>query len=199
MKNRDIKDKKSKQKLLWAFFIIFIMISSSAAFVYNFFVTNNTTNNKTKTEYKGYKFNLNENGGWQTNYKGYNIEFYYLPNELDDINIDSIKLNENKIYLAYNASEVHQSILFNIQRISYILLLNDKIGTPSCIEEKNCPDIPIVECKGSNKVIYFNKVDSNFDKDKVLISEDNCYIISSDDTGINKVTDKLIYKIIGLA
>jgi hypothetical protein len=192
MKN---KDDKSKTKLFWALFIILIMISSSGAFIYDFYASNNKDNNSKQT-YNGYKFEATSSNTWQTTFNGQTLQFYYTPKELESINVKDINLDTNKIYLAFNASDSDQVINFNRDRIRSILAYNNVIATPACIAEDNCPDIPIVDCKGNIPVLYLKKLINSTDIN--INKQDNCYTVEAYNDGFNKFTDRLIYKILGI-
>lgn len=193
MKPKEFKGKKSKTKTYWAVLIILIMVSSSIGFVYNFIKDDSDIRNK--IEYNGFTFFRSQNG-WITSYNGQQFELNYLPTELNDVRINMIDLAD-KVYLAYNASNYNQLILFNLQRISYILGLNDIRGVLACIDKENCPDIPIVDCNNENKIVYFKKVSGL--NNTFISNVDSCVIIeASDDINFNKATDKIIYDIMGI-
>jgi hypothetical protein len=186
------KDNKSKTKLFWALFIILIMISSSGAFIYDFYSGNNKDNNK--QTYNGYKFEATSSNTWQTTFNGQAMQFYYLPKEVESIDVKDINLNTNKVYLAFNASDSDQVINFNRDRIRAVLAYNNILATSACISEDNCPDIPIVDCKGNIQVLYLKKLINSTDIN--INKQDNCYIIEAYNDGFNKFTDRLIYKIL---
>ncbi|MEK6973702.1 MAG: hypothetical protein AABW41_00420 [Nanoarchaeota archaeon] len=188
------RDNKSKTKLWWAIFIIFVMLSSSAAFVWNSF-SNTNGNVKDKATFNGYKFKINSNGIWETIYKGQTFEFYYLPDQLNDISLNDITINEQKVYISYNASVNDQYTALNMQRLRLLMYLNNIMGIASCIEEKNCPDIPVVDCDGSNKVIYLKLNEDNIGRIETL---ENCIVISGNSIAMNKAVEKLIYRMMDI-
>ena len=194
MKN---KDNKSKTKLFWALFIILIMISSSGAFIYDFY-TSNSNKDSSKQTYNSYKFEATSSSTWQTTINGQVIQFYYLPKDVESINIKDINLNTNKVYLAFNASDSDQVISFNRDRIRSILAYDNIIATPACIDEHNCPDVPIINCKENLKVLYLKKSAIINSTDISINKQDNCYVIEAYNEGFNKFTDRLIYKILGI-
>ena len=93
-------------------------------------------------------------------------------------------------------------MLFNMQRIGFILGLKKINAVLACVDENKCPDIPIVDCNNDNKVIYFKKSDryqTNNSNEPGVNTINNCIIVeASDDIGFNKASDKIIYKVIGI-
>lgn len=185
---------KSKTKLWWAIFIIFVMLSSSVAFVFTSF-SNTDGNVKDKATFNGYKFKINSNGIWETSYKGQIFEFYYLPDQLNDITLNDITINDQKVYIAYNASANNQYTALNMQRLRLLMYLNNIISVASCIDKKDCPDIPVVDCNGSNKVIYLKLNEDNLGRIENL---GNCIVISGNSIAMNKATEKLMYTMMGI-
>ena len=151
---RDLEKQYRRNKLLMAFFIIGIMLLSSFAFVINYYSTSND-GTATKVDYNGYKFDIDQNGIYQTNYNGQVVQLYNNPKNIESINLNNIIFNTNKVYLAYNFSENDQSILLDINRVKYAFALKGIISNPSCIEAKDCPDLPVTDCNLDFDIIYF--------------------------------------------
>lgn len=194
MARRDFEKQDKRNKLLMALFIIAIMILSSAAFVINYYATSNDSSNK--IEYNGYKFEITANGIYQTEYQGQIIQLYNNPRDLELINIDNINLNADRIYLAYNTTQNDQSILIDLNRLKYVFAIKGIISNPSCIEDKDCPDLPIVDCKSNDNIIYFkNSYIQNYNINK----QNSCNIIEADTLTMNKITDKIVLRVLGIA
>ncbi|MBN1385897.1 hypothetical protein JW968_02850 [Candidatus Woesearchaeota archaeon] len=102
LKSREEKKKRMSKQTLMTIFIAAIMISSIAGFLY--------MGGGTQTSnYNGHKFKLLSNRMWETEVNGVSYYFYYLPEEVQNLNLnpDAYHLlqDSNAIGLTFNPKD----------------------------------------------------------------------------------------------
>ncbi len=175
---------KSKKLLVYilGLGIILLMVGS----VLSLWVFKEEQNTETTTfEYNGYKF-INSNNGYILNINNKNIAFNYLPNELEDINIEGFNFVNNKYYILFDSAELNEGS-YEVSKIKAILNYFGVSGVPACIKEEGCTDIPIKDC--STDAIYLKKGDNK------IYNQDKCIVLSYDNSG--KIIDLFFYKALG--
>ncbi|MBI4159039.1 hypothetical protein HY500_02145 [Candidatus Woesearchaeota archaeon] len=179
-----------KKTQLMALFIIFLMVSSAAGFIFGSFSQENQDSN---LEYKGQKFLLNQDGRYFTTISGVQFVFDNNPQELENIEAPSLDLfNSQKFYIIFDPPQDNQVIGYNMQKLGYFLQANNKIVYTACSEEEGCPeDLPIKDCREYS--FYFKQANQS----RAYI-QDNCYVIEGKDEDITKFTDKIDLKLVGL-
>ena len=189
-RNPDSGNKISKKSLYLTIFIVVIMVSSVIGFVA---FTGQDDGVKADLEYNGFSF-IKANSGWITKINSRDIYFDYLPNEVKDINYDKSKLSiQSKVYIAYDPSKkenmdfILSKLDSNIKSLGYTTNL-------ACVKEKNCPDVPVVDCESKDNILFL-KIDNKND----IYRDKGCIIIEGIDTiELAKATDRFIYSITGV-
>lgn len=174
------------KKILVSFvgiFIIGLMILSTL----NIMDTQDKTN---KIKYKNHIF-TKQNDQWVTYIDNNAIAFKYNPLELENITIPNYNFYVSKLYLAYDPKDISNE-QFIIQRAGSILQYFKIKPVLSCISEKDCPDIPIVNCK-DNDVLYLKYSDEQ----KIYI-DDKCLVIQGTPEQQLMYLDKVFYSLLGI-
>lgn len=201
MKQKEVKkDEKSNRKrnILFAVLIAFLMITSVfGIFVYN---TNDSNNEDTSNlEYGGYTFYSVE-GKWAIVYNNQYIYFDFNPKQLEDIALDEnliIPVSGEKIYIAQDYSKDRSNQDFSVRHLAGVLSLVGAKPVLSCIDETDCPDIPLVECGGSKNVIDFRVVNNTGSKTRIY-KEGSCSVFEGDSQGLLKAINKYEYFVLGI-
>ncbi len=176
---------KSKRFLtsLFGIFIISIMLLS----VLNVYETKDESNN---IEYNGELFTNNGNY-WILNLNGNNLYFLYNPLELKGIDLFDYNLN-NKIYLAYDPVDLNNE-LFVIRESTNLLNYMNVKPVISCYEEKDCPDIPLVNCNDYDSIILkYNENKTN------IYKEGRCLVLEGNPEYQLKYINKMVYNGLGI-
>jgi len=145
------------------------------------------------TKYNGYDF-YEQYGQWSATIRGQQYLFLNSPMDLENI---SIPLNINswlakeKVYLAYVPND--QLVVDSyIQLLGAVLYQNGIIPQQACAVEKDCPDIPVINCEKEGVILLSG--------DETIISQDNnCLILqATDDLKMQKLTERVAYQILGV-
>lgn len=202
MKQKEVKqDEKSNRRrnILFAVLIAFLMITS----VFGIFVYNNDSNKKTKDtnnlNYNGHTF-YNVGGKWALTYNNQYIYFDFNPKQLEDITLDKtlkIPASGEKIYIAQDYSRDRSNQDFLVRHLAGVLTLIGARPVLSCIDEADCPDIPLVDCNSGKNVIDFRIVNNTGLKTRVY-KEDSCSVFRGDSDGVLKAVNKYEYFILGI-
>lgn len=179
------------KKTQWmALFIIFLMISSAAGFIFGGFSQEDTGSN---LEYKGQKFLLSQDGRFFTTINDVQFVFDYSPSDLETVDVPPLDLfNSQKYYIFFEPSYKDEVIDYNMQKLGYFLQATNKIVYTACAQEEGCPeDLPIKNCQDYS--FYFKQANQS----RAYI-QDNCYIIEGKGEEITKITDKVDLKLLGL-
>lgn len=168
---------------LFGIFIISIMVFS----VLNVYETRDKNN---IVKYKNYEF-VKKDNYWSLNYNGKNLDLRYNPSELEDIKLVNYNIPE-KLYIAYDPKD-YENELFVIREGFGLFSYASIKPVLSCSEEKDCPDIPLIDCKVNNAIIlkYIE------DKTNVYI-DNNCLVIEGNTDYQLKYLYKMIYNILGI-
>ena len=63
----------------------------------------------------------------------------------------------------------------------------------ACTKEEGCGDIPIMDCRNSNKAVYLRKTNTT-----QIFKEDNCIVLEYASGEEIKVINKFMYGILGV-
>ena len=142
------------------------------------------------------------NTGWSTGIDDKMIEFNYLPQEVESINISTEPANilkESKvIYITFNPNNksVQQ---FELARLQLGLVLSDNFqiyAMPGITEPSSLYQQPIADCNNATQALPVVKfIDSNETKAYV---ENDCVIIEAEKTTVLAVKDKILYQMLGI-
>ncbi|MDD5650885.1 MAG: hypothetical protein PHF86_10800 [Candidatus Nanoarchaeia archaeon] len=174
------------KKILVSFigiFIIGLMVLSTL----NIIETQDKTN---KIKYKNYSF-TKQNDQWITYINNKAIAFKYNPLELENTIIPNYNFYISKLYLAYDPIDISNE-QFIIQRAGSILQYFNIRPVLSCISEKDCPDIPLINCK-NNDALYLK-----YSNDTKVYIEDKCLVIQGTPDQQLMYLDKVFYNLLGI-
>lgn len=187
---------KKKKKWNWAAIIIsFILISSTFAITFFGFTTETDTTRK----YKDYKFTRTSDG-WQAKINGRQVFFNYLPQEVENIEMDrtiadSLVTPEIDITSNINDTNADAIALAEVQ-MEQVLRDLSFIYVRKGFDTNTSFNLPIITCNESDNipVIYF-KTGLNTS----IIVETKC-IIAEGASGqdILRLKDRIIYAIYGI-
>ena len=197
MKFRNPKDsdKKSKKTIYFVIVIVFLMVSSVVGFVIFSGAGNDNNEVNADFEYNGYGF-TKLNSGWLTKINQAEVYFDYLPTEVSEINYNKEeKLSiSSKVYLAYDPAEKDSNMDFILGKVDQNLRILGYTTNLACINEQNCPDIPIVDCSNNQNVLLIKIGNTNR-----IYKQDGCLFVEGEDIiGVSKSSDKFIYSITGV-
>ena len=197
MKFRNPKDsdKKSKKTIYFVIVIVFLMVSSVVGFVIFSGAGNDDNQTTADFEYNGYGF-TKLNSGWLTKINQADVYFDYLPTEVSEINYNKEeKLSiSSKVYLAYDPAEKDSNMDFILGKIDQNLRILGYTTNLACVNEQNCPDIPIVDCNNNQNVLLIKIGETNR-----IYKQDGCLFVEGEDIiGVSKSSDKFIYSITGV-
>lgn len=189
---KDIKEKKKKKVLIPIFIIAIMVLSTLGYMILQQKEVEELTGNGNYVEYNGLKLYQTQNSKWVVNVNNKNYVFDSSPDELKDVNVPIITLPE-KVYLIFDASKRDENVDYSMQKLSLTMDNLDKIIIPSCLSEKDCPDIPIKDCS-SDEAFYF-KIMPEGSNPRVFI-DGKCIVMEGDALGLSKMTDAVDLKII---
>ncbi len=178
---------KNKYAIAFAAIVLFVMVFSILA------IKLGNTNEEIETlEYNGFKFSINGNI-WVSKINGIDYNFEYNPKDLEGIN--SIELKDygfnTKIYLLYDPIENNHND-YEIQRLRQFLASKGTVNL-ACIKEEGCGDLPIIDCRNTNKAVYLKVSDKN-----EIYNEENCTVLSAVKEEELKVINRFIYGVLGV-
>lgn len=190
MKSKDTRyeDRKNrKRNIIWALFIIIIMVSSVLGYI------EMRTDEESKYSYNGFKF-AKQNDKFVTTINNKDYVFDYFPTDIQNISIKTNNFNSQKVYLVFNASERDQNLEYVLSKVSYTLNSLGYSIVFACAEEKDCPDIPIVKCAEEKDAVLFKKNNST----EKIYTINKCNVIEGDAIGLVKASDRFNYHILGV-
>lgn len=187
MKVKPPRAKKVSNKKNWfiGLAIAFVMVSSALALWKG-------EDPNTNYKYGAYEFIKTERG-WTTLFDGNYINFDYGPKELENLTISINPVVGNKVYLAYNPLDKDTNMNYVLQKLYETMVLLKIRPILACYQEKNCPDIPIINCKGEDTV--FKIIKSN---ETNIYKEDSCLVIEGNISELNRVANKLSLILLGI-
>ena len=142
-------------------------------------------NNDSKLKYNNFEFVKQDNYWVLEN----SFVFKYSPKETEDFNFESylnpINNYQDKPLYIYSEnnlaeSEIYKNLYYVAQRIQY-----------ACIEGKSCKEnVPIKTCEDNFIIIS----ESEFNVEQ----KENCLFISGPKENLDKISDEVLFKIIGV-
>lgn len=178
----------NKTKVM-AWFIVVIMVLSVLGIVGSSFFSEE----ERRPEYNRFDF-AKVNNQWLLKINDKDYYFQYLPQELENITSPpAISLDIPKIYLAYRPKDI---INYDkaISSMGYVLYHHHKILLQkACAEEKDCPDIPIINCQEKPGIVILSGEENSYTQDEKCLR-----ITAADNEKLQKLTERLIYKLLGV-
>ncbi len=168
-----------KRNLVLPLFVVTIMISSTLGFM--------SGDSYDSEQYGDYTF-TKVNSGWVTYIEGKQYLFEYLPSDLEDMdyNLDSVDLTD--LYIAYNPAELNDDMNYAISKLRNFLAYRGEFSQIACLDEENCPDIPVVSCEGDNVIGFING-------EEKIYKDDKCTYVSGE---FIKSVNRICYDILGV-
>jgi len=144
---------------------------------------------KTKENYKGIDFELMEDG-WHFGIQGINFVTMYLPSETENISADILISAQDyagkPLYFSPDSlyegvREIEKNLYFIAERMQYACLDYNC----SSYAVKNCTTDSVILIKPGNETI--------------ISQDENCILITASQSEVVRASDKLLFKILGLA
>lgn len=183
---------KSKRNYIFVFvgIIIFTMVFSILAIKLGNIDTKEETE---KLEYAGFEFSVNGNL-LVSKINGIDYGFEYAPKEVEDLESIPLKSESfnSKIYLLYDPIEYNEND-FEFIRLKQFLLSKGVNINFACTNEEGCGDLPIIDCRNTNKAVYLKTSNKN-----EIYTEENCIVLSAVKGEELKVVNRFIYGILGV-
>ncbi len=181
----------TKKAMAW--FIIILMSLSVLGFIGGSLYGGNS-DSSTKTEYNGFTF-YNRNFRWEAQIQGQTYSFQYLPTELENITfavpLDDLR-SSPRMYLGYKPNDTI-AVQPYLQHLARVLFANGIIPQDACTEERNCPDIPVLDCTEKPGIMMLAGEHNAYAR------EEKCIVITIADTAeAQKATERLIYGWLGV-
>jgi uncharacterized membrane protein len=181
----DSERKKRRNQIILGVVMIFILVISTVGFA---LLSNSGENSVVlkESEISGVRFYFDENV-WVGQLNNKNHAFFFLPEELEDIEINMTNRKANYInqplYWVHSSKSINQ-LQYNLFP-EYILRLNG-----ACIEGENCEDetLPIKNCSVDNIVIF-----SESEENTEVYQREKCVYIKGN---LVKGTDKFLYRVL---
>src|SRR3989344_5930785 len=202
MKQKEVKkDEKSNRKrnIIFAVIIVFLMVTS----VFGILVYNQDSNeaktDTTNLEYNGYVI-YNVNNKWAVLYGSQYIYFDFNPKQLEDVSIGadvSIPFSGDKVYIAQDYSKDRSNQDFSVRQIGSILTLIGSKVVFACNSDKDCPDIPLVDCNSGKDVIDIRSSNTSVSNLRIY-KQGGCTVFEGDSNQISKEINKYGYFVIGV-
>ncbi len=196
-----IRDKAPEKKGISKQAIWTIILGSTMVFSIFGIMFSGYDSGRQQIKYNDYEFQQTTTG-WSTEIDDKMIEFNYLPQELESIQISSEPANilkESKVlYITFNPNNksVQQ---FELARLQLGLTLSESFQIytmPGITEPSELYQQPIVDCNNATQSLPILKfVESNETK---AYLEDSCIIIEADKTTALAVKDKILYQMLGI-
>jgi len=198
----EIEKKETRRKTTLGIVLVMLLILSTAGYAIlnressSQSASSSGGNSNAQTiDYKGLKFESQENGLWKFEISGAQQAFYssYTPAEVEHIKVPFVSLQElanQPIYYSGNVLAVSE-IISNIA--PYVLRAQEACYTSNV----SCTgDLPVKNCS-ANFLIIMEFNDSGNKTSRVTRNE-NCLFIESKDSEILKTTDALLFRILGI-
>lgn len=164
-------------------FIIGLMILSSL----NVFETKDTTNT---LKYKNYIF-YKQTDQWISTINNQQISFFYNPLQLENVTLPYFSFSLPKMYIAYDPADMENE-KFVVQRAYSILQYSNIRPVLACYNEKDCPDIPIIDCSKDDSLYIKYSNNTN------IYIQDKCLVVEGNQDYQLKYLDKIFYNLLGI-
>ncbi len=187
----EIKKKQKRNQVIIGIALVVLMVSSTIGFavVFNNSPGTNTSEDE-KISYNGIEFTKGQQGLWEFNVQGSTFTTYYSPKDTESIEINlSANINDfaqKPLYFSSTNKEAISEIATNIGRIS-------SRAQEACLNEETCEnkELPIKTC--SDNIIII--LESNETK---TYKQDKCIFIESPKEDHLMLSDKLVFRILGI-
>lgn len=178
-----------QNKTFWAWFILIIMVLSSAGLVMNY-RTNDTTKPKVYNNLKFYP----TQSGYMAVVNNQQLFFLYFPADLESIPMDAdLDINSEKVYLVFDPDD---ELRFDnpMNRLGSIVYGTNRRYVKACIQDEGCPDIPVVDCEESTSKFYFKESNTT-----QIYTDRTCTVLNAGSKeDMEKIVELIYFKILGI-
>ena len=188
--SKELKENKQKRnQTIVGVILVTVMLASILGF--SFVGENNSSANK-KIKYNGIEFE-EQNGFWFANIGNSQFSFRYNPEQIKEISLNAPNINLNSysgkpVYIYSNNTEAGAEIYRNLNYFAQRI----QPACPSEMEKKECDENWPVKTCDDNFIIISE------DKNSEITKKDNCVFIKGQTESLTKLTDKFLFKIIGI-
>lgn len=189
-----MRTRKINWNKVMAWFIVAIMVLSVLGIVGSSFFSGGE-----RAEYNGFdlvKVNnlwLLKEGGKKGEEGGNDYYFRYLPSELENLSSPGeVKVEGGRLYFGFQPDD---RINFDkaIGSLAYFFYNQGVSSQKACITEKDCPDIPIINCEEKPGIVIISGEKNGYTQDE------KCLIMTAaDNEELEKLTERLLYKLLGV-
>jgi len=183
---KEIEKKQNRNKAIIAFVFIGLMVLSTAGFA---LFSGTGIGNENIRDYNGVEFSLNENGYWEFQIQGQNFQTSYTPEETEQISADFVSISEingKPLYFFNSDASSLSEIVYNLGR--YASRYQEVcLGGMPCNNPEN-----VVKTCDDNVIVFRESNESS------VIREDNCIFLNSSPGNEVLVSNRLIFKALGV-
>jgi hypothetical protein len=189
--------KKMSKQMLWTIILGGVMLLSTFGIMFSSY--NEGTD---KVRYGGYTFKRSSTG-WTAEINGKDIQFSYLPADLEKMNISSEVteklLGSKVIYMTFNPNTRHVAE-FELMRFELAENLANLFGIyamAGITENSTAYSQPIVDCGNATATLPVVSIaDANETDSRV---EGDCVVLETDQHSAMALKDKLVYEMLGIS
>lgn len=179
------------KKKAMGWFIIIVMVLGSAGIIGGgIFGGDDST--VEEQDYKGFKF-IKYGEIWQVDLEGQRYAFVNSPADLEGISFNTDVrgwLAIEKVYVGYLPDDT-LGVTDARNRISAVLYSKGVIAQQACVEEKGCPDIPLVDCSKPTVILRSGKFGVDV--------EEQCVTLMAEDVlELEKLAERFLYGLLGV-
>jgi hypothetical protein len=181
--------KEKKNQIIVGVIMVGLLVLSTAGFALMNTTSGGSTSGDYPTrEYNGFEF-VRQNNLWITQVNQKTIAFGNLPDEIEDVEINTQKglsFFLNKPLYVVNGNESTEVIRFNMLP-EYVLRVNE-----ACLEGEICEneELPVKSCDNDVIIIFQNE-----NSPTIVYDEGNCIYIEGNK---EKGADKLLHQLLGI-
>lgn len=191
---------KSKAGMYMAIFIAAVMVLS----IGGVFLSNPSS--ESDYSYNGHDFK-NSNNMWVTKIDGKEITFYFLPQEVETLDVskqavDIIKNSQGLIITSNPVQDTTSKLqvldIFKLNFVnSYLKRYSEKKAGLAVTQKTNASKLPVLTCENSS--YSYPMVSVDFSNETNIKMDDDCVVISVvDEYGMLAILDNLRYKLFGI-
>ncbi|MFA6023268.1 MAG: hypothetical protein WC781_04225 [Candidatus Pacearchaeota archaeon] len=183
----EIDKKRKRNQIIIGVLLIITMLSSTLGFA--FFSRSDNQDTSQKIKYNDFEFNKNSNGMWEVTIGEQTFTTTYNPQETEDLNVSftltPTEFNNKPLYFVSDNPSAQNEITYNIGR--YALRTQNV-----CLQGTACEENLIVK-NCSNNIFVLKS--SNQTK---AYKQDNCVFIEGYYDEQQRMTDRVIFKFLGI-
>ena len=188
----EAEKKKRQRRNQWiiGIILIFVMLGSTLGYAFTSITKDTDTNTNSQINYNGFSFQK-VSSYWLLNLGSSSFYFIYNPKEISNLSVPTTNLsylnnyNGKPLYVYSENPEANLEIYQNLQNVALRM-------QSACFEKSKCQgDWPLKDCT-NNFIIIENSSTQKIEQ------KENCVFIEGKSEDLTKLTDKFLYKIIGV-